>query len=400
MKGQATDRLLVWRKEFPILSSTTYLISNSLGAMPRGVYGKLHDYAETWATRGVRAWADSWWEMPATLGDVIAPLIGAKPGEVTMHPNISLLQSILISCFDFTGKRNRIVYTDMEFPSVLYVYEKFARSLGARCEVVRSDDGIGIPTEKILDAIDERTALVPISHVLFKSAYVQDVRAIARRARECGAIVILDAYHSVGVLPVDVRKLGVDILVGGVLKWLCGGPGAAFLWVRPALRNKLEPKITGWFAHEHPFAFETSMRYSKDSARFLNGTPAIPAFYAAQEGPRIISQVGVENIRTKSVHQTSLIIAEAQRRGFGINSPLESGQRGGTVSVMLPHAYEISRELLARNILVDFREGAGIRLAPHFYTTDDEVISTIAEIEDIHVTRAYRRNSRKRSRVT
>ncbi|MBI1804670.1 MAG: aminotransferase class V-fold PLP-dependent enzyme [Ignavibacteria bacterium] len=397
---RSDDPLLVWRKEFPILEKTTYLISNSLGAMPRGVYDRMHEYAETWATRGVRAWADSWWDMSVTVGDTIAPLLGAKPGAVTMHPNISLLQAILISCFDFTGRRNRIVYSDMEFPSVMYVYEKFARSRGATLNVVHSEDGISLPTGKILDAIDERTRIVPISHVLFKSAYIQDVRAIVRKAHECGAVVILDAYHSVGIIPVDVQKLGVDILVGGVLKWLCGGPGGAFLWIRPSLRKQLKPTITGWCAHERPFAFETEMQYSTDVTKFLNGTPAIPALYAALEGPGIIAQVGVRNIRAKSIHQTSLIIEEAQRHGFTVNSPLVSGRRGGTVSVMLPHAYEVSRELLARDILVDFREGAGIRLAPHFYTTDDEVVSTIGEMRNILESGAYRKHSRKHSRVT
>jgi len=400
MKRRTADPLLVWRKEFPILSTTTYLISNSLGAMPRGVYDRMHEYAEMWATRGVRAWADAWWEMPVTAGNLIAPLIGAGQGDVTMHPNISLLQSMIVSCFDFAGRRNKIVYTDMEFPSVMYVYEKFARSLGATLTIVRSEDGIAVRTEKILDAIDERTALVPISHVFFKSAYVQEVRAIVRKAHACGAIVVLDAYHSVGVIPVDVKSLGVDILVGGVLKWLCGGPGAAFLWVRPSLRKKIEPRITGWVAHEKPFAFETVMRYSKDVSKFLNGTPAIPALFAAQEGPRIIARVGVENIRAKSVRQTALIVREARRRGMTINSPLDPDRRGGTVSLMIPHAYEVSRELLARDFVVDFREGAGIRLAPHFYNTDDEILSTMEEISEILDTRAYRSHSRTRRRLT
>jgi kynureninase len=394
------DTLLEWRKEFPILETSTYLISNSLGAMPRGVYRKLREYADAWAKRGVRAWSDSWWEMPLAAGDAIAPLIGAGPGELSMHANISLLQAILISCFDFRGTRNRVVMSDMEFPSNLYVYQKFAGRLGARLRVVRSDDGISVPTEKLLDAIDERTKLVPISHVLFKSAYIQDIRAVVRKAHSCGAIVILDTYHSVGIIPVDVRQLGVDVLVGGVLKWLCGGPGASFLWMRPSLRKKLQPAVTGWFAHRHPFAFETSMRYTQGAGKFLNGTPSISALAAAQVGPGIIARAGMENVRRKSMRQTALLIGEAERRGFAVRSPLDPERRGGTVTVHVPHAHGVSRELIRRNIIVDYRRGAGIRLAPHFYNSDEELLAVMESIENILRTKAYRRHEGKSYTVT
>jgi kynureninase len=394
------DELLKWRKEFPILEKTTYLISNSLGAMPRGVYAKLEEFADTWATRGVRAWSEAWWDLPIAAGDTIAPLIGARPGEVSMHANISLLQAILISCFDFRKKRNRIVLTDLEFPSVLYVYERFAKQQGARIQIIRSEDGISIPTEKLLAAIDERTMLVPISHVLFRSAYIQDIRAIADKAQACGATVILDAYHSVGIIPVDVRKLGVDVLVGGVLKWLCGGPGAAFLWIRPSLRRKLQPAITGWVAHRNPFAFETAMKYTNGAGRFLNGTPSISALAAAQVGPGIISKIGIEKIREKSKRQTALLIKEAERRGFRVRSPREPLRRAGTVTVDVPHGYEVSRELIRRNVIVDYRKGSGIRLAPHFYNSDQELLIVVEQIEAILRTKAYRKHAGKRSTVT
>jgi len=394
------DELLKWRKEFPILEKSTYLISNSLGAMPRGVTAKLREYADTWASRGVRAWSEAWWDLPVAAGDTIAPLIGARPGEVSMHANITLLQAILISCFDFRKKRNGIVLTDLEFPSVLYVYERFARQQGARIRLIKSEDGISIPAEKLLAAIDERTMLVPISHVLFRSAYIQDIRAIVEKAHAMGATVILDAYHSVGIIPVDVRRLGVDVLVGGVLKWLCGGPGAAFLWIRPSLRRQLEPGITGWMAHRNPFGFETTMKYSNEAARFLNGTPSIPALAAAQVGPRIISRIGIEKIRLKSKRQTALLIGEAEGRGFRIRSPREPGRRAGTVTVDVPHGYEVSRELIRRNIVVDYREGSGIRLAPHFYNSDRELHFAIEQIEEILKTKAYRKHAGRRSTVT
>jgi kynureninase len=398
--SKANDPLLKWRKEFPILGKCVYLISNSLGAMPASVETKMREYADTWASRGVRAWADSWWEMPLAVGDVIAPLIGARAGEVSMHTNVSLMQAAIISCFDFNPKKNRIVYSDLEFPSVMYVYERFATSRGAKITTIRSQDGIGIPTEQILDAIDDRTLLVPVSHVFFKSAYIQDIKSIVEKAHRHGAYVILDAYHSVGIVPVDVRKLGVDILVGGVLKWLCGGPGGAFLWMKPGLRKKLTPLVTGWVAHEHPFAFETKMKYANDAAKFLNGTPAIPALYAAAEGPKIIAQVGVENIRKKSMRQTAFIIEEAARRSLGVISPLEPKRRGGTVTLAMPHGYEISRELLAQNIVIDYRKGAGIRMAPHFYTSDEEIILALDAIDEITASGAYKKHLRSNSKVT
>lgn len=394
------DPLLTWRREFPILRYTTYLVSNSLGAMPRSVRGRMEEYAKTWGTRGVRAWNEGWWDLPVTTGNIIAPLIGAGCGELSMHPNISLIQAILISAFNFTKKKCGVVLSDLEFPSVLYVYKTLAEAGGARLTIVKSEDGITIPTEKIIGAIDERTLLVPLSHVLFKSAYIQDVAAIAERARRFGAYVLLDAYHSVGTIPLDVRRLGVDVLMGGVLKWLCGGPGGAFLWIKPDLRPLLRPRITGWMAHPRPFRFEADMAYRDDAFRFLNGTPSIPALYAATEGPKIISQIGVRNIRRKSVRQTSLIIDRADSYGFNIRSPHDARQRGGTVTLDVPHAYEIAMELLRRNIIIDYREDAGIRIAPHFYTSDEEVLHVIDEIHSILDRKEYRRRSGQKSLVT
>jgi kynureninase len=398
--NQKTDSLLGWRKEFPILKTSNYLISNSLGAMPRSVVKRMNEYTETWASRGVRAWADEWWEMPVSVGNTIAPLIGAKQEEVSMHNNISLLQAMMISCFYFSKKKRTVILSDLEFPSVLYVYQQFATSLGAKLKMIRSPDGITLPTPLMLDAIDEETLLVPLSHVLFKSAYIQNVKAIVEKAHRCGAKVILDAYHSVGVLPVDVYDLGVDVFVGGVLKWLCGGPGGAFLWVHPGLRNKLQPKITGWLAHQHPFAFETSMKFRTDAFRFLNGTPTIPTLYAASEGPKIINKIGIENIRKKSIRQTSLLIERAQECGFKVKSPLAPGERAGTVTINVPHAYQVSQELLRRNIIIDFREGVGIRIAPHFYTSDEEVVNAVEEIKTILDTKAYRKHPKKYAIVT
>lgn len=378
-----TDPLLQFRSEFPILERTTYLVSNSLGAMPRAVPERLAEYARAWGERGVRAWAEGWWEMPVTVGDEIAPLIGAASGQVVMFPNVTLAQAAVLSALDYTPPRDTIVMTGLDFPSVRYVYDALAARLGARIVVVPSDDGIGIDTERVLAAIDERTRLVAISHVLFRSAFIMDADAICRRAHEMGALVSLDAFHSVGVIPVDVQRSGVDFLAGGVLKWLCGGPGGAFLYVAPHVRDALAPALTGWQAHARPFAFEPEMDYAHDAFRWLNGTPAIPALYAAIEGPRCLRRAGIEAIRAKSIRQTSRLIALADEHGYHVTAPRDAARRGGTVAFAVPHAYEVSRALLARDIIVDYRPDAGIRVAPHFYTSDTEVEDVVGAIGEI-----------------
>ena len=386
------DDLIQWRSEFPILDNTVYMISNSLGAMPREVYDRMKAYADTWATRGVRAWEESWWEMPGAVGDHIAPIIGAGSGEVTMHQNVTLAQAIVASCFEFERPRNRVVYTDLNFPSVTYLYEA-QRNRGAEIVMVRSEDGIGVPTEKLLDAIDERTLLVPISHVLFRSAYVQDARAIVEHAHRMGAYVVLDIYQSAGIFPIDVKAWEVDFAIGGALKWLCGGPGGGYLYVRPDLAAKLEPKLTGWMAHEEPFSFEVgSMRYRDDAYRFLNGTPGIPALYAVEPGCRIVSEIGVQKIRDKSLRQTARLIELGTERGYTVNTARDPEKRGGTVSIDVPHAYEVSKELIERDFLVDFRPGAGIRFSPHFYTKDEELDLSIREIDKILETKTYEKH--------
>jgi kynureninase len=397
------DALLAFRQEFPILDRTTYLISNSLGAMPRAAARALAEYAETWATRGVRAWADGWWEMSVSVGDEIAPLLGAPPGSVSMLPNVTIASAVALSALPYAPPRNRIVMVEGEFPSVRYVYESLATRLGARVVTVPSPDGRGLSAdvERIIEAIDERTALVAISHVLFKSAFVLDVPPIAEKCRRAGALLILDAYQSVGTLPVDVEALGADLLVGGVLKWLCGGPGGAFLYARPDLRGHLAPALTGWMAHPAPFDFEPPpMRYRDDAFRFLLGTPDIPALYAAREGPRIVAAAGIEAIREKSLRQTSRLIALAETRGLRCSTPRDPSRRGGTAAVDFDNALEVSRELNARDVVVDYRPGVGIRMSPHFYTEDRELETAFEAIDEIRETAAWRRWQGRPSLVT
>ncbi len=382
--------LLESRREFPILANTTYLVSHSLGAMPRAAADKVKAYTDLWATRGVRAWAEGWWQMPLSTGDAIGRLIGAAPGSVVMHQNVSVCQSLLLSCFDLSGPRNKIVYDDLNFPSVMYVYEAH-RAQGARIETVASEDGITVPLEKMLAAIDETTLLVPISHVVFKSGFVQDVAAITRRAHAVGAMVVADLYQSTGTVPVDVTAWDVDFATGGSVKWLCGGPGAGYLYVAPRLRESLRPRVTGWMAHERPFAFETGgIDYAHDGTRFLHGTPAVPALYAAQAGYEIVERLGIASIRAKSRRQVAFLIAQAAERGFPSRTPTDPERRGGMVILDVPHAAAVTRELVRREILVDYRPGAGIRFSPHFYSTDAEILHALDETRTILDSGAYR----------
>jgi kynureninase len=384
-----TDELLKWRGEFPILDKCVYLISHSLGAMPRRAYDRLQDYAEMWATRGVRAWAEGWWDMPVTLGDEVARIIGAEAGTVVMHQNVSICQSLILSCFEPQPARNKIVCEELNFPTVLYVYEAHAREGRLRIETVKSEDGITIPLERMLAAIDEETLLVPISHVLFKSAFLQDARAIIERAHEVGAMVVLDTYQSAGTVPFSAKDLNVDFVTGGSVKWLCGGPGAGYLYVRPDLQKKLEPKTTGWMAHEAPFTFESEMRYAPNVARFLHGSPAVPALFAAESGYRIINEIGLDSIRAKSVRQTQHLIELAEEAGFRVTSPRQPEQRGGTITIAAEHAGAVTKELIRREFIVDYRPGAGVRISPHFYTKDEELELVIREMQEIRDTRAY-----------
>ena len=375
-----TDRLLTCRKEFPILEKTTYLISHSLGAMPRRAAESLQEFAETWSARGIRAWEEGWWDMPITTGNLIGSIVGAGPGEIAMHQNVSICQSIVTSCFDWNGTRNKLLTDGLNFPSNDYIYYGLER-YGAHICRVHSTDGMSLRTERVLDAIDEQTLLVSVSHVAFRSSYVQDLAAITRRAHEMGALVVADLYQSAGVLPIDVRALGLDFATGGSVKWLCGGPGAGYLYVRPDLRSHLRPVATGWMAHRHPFEFEHGpIDFADDAFRFLNGTPNIPALYSARSGYEIVNEIGVEAIRAKSLRQTQRLIELADEAGFCVRYCRDARARGGVVVVDVPKGQQVTRELARREILVDYRPSAGIRIAPHFYTADEELDLVMNEI--------------------
>ncbi len=395
------DPLLTWRSEFPILEKTTYMVSNSLGAMPRGVYDSLKNYADLWSTVGVQAWGKGWWELNGKVGDKIAPLMGAPAGSVLVYENASIANSVLFSALDFSDtKRNKVVITDMDFPSDVYVLKQWLPP-HVEVQMVKTADGITIDTNELLDAIDERTRLVSVSHVLFKSAYIMPAQQLVAKAHQVGAQVVLNGYHSVGIIPVDVTALQVDFYIGGVLKWMCGGPGGVFMYVRPDLLHTLEPRVTGWFAHKQPFAFDVENFVRRDDAyRLMAGTPGIASLHSIQPGIDIIAAVGVENIRQKSLRQTNLMIELADALGYAVISPRDSQVRAGTVTVRPPEPYAVSRELLARNIIIDYREGAGIRIAPHFYNSDEEIHLTFDTIAEILADGSWRKHAENREFVT
>ena len=378
---QLSDRT---RDRFPILAETTYLINHSLGAMPAAAEERVAEYARTWRERGIRAWGEGWWTMPLEVGDQIGRIVGAPPGSVGMHQNVTIAAAVVLSALDLGGGRNRIVYAEGEFPSVRYLLQAQERH-GAEVVVVPD-------AEAVLDAIDERTLLVALSHVLFKTAELVDPDPLIRRAHEAGAHVFLDAYQSVGAVPLDVGALGVDFATGGSVKWLCGGPGAAWLYVRPDLAERLEPAFTGWQAHEQPFAFEPEQRYAHGAQRFLTGTPNVPALYAATAGYDVIEELGVDPIRSNSLRLTTLLVRLLDEAGLEVTSEREPSRRGGTVCVRTPHFEAVHKELAERQILCDFRPDVGLRLGPHYFTTEDELRFAVDQIAEIVESGAYERH--------
>jgi kynureninase len=372
-----------WRAEFPILETCTYLVSHSLGAMPRRTGDYLREYADTWSTRGVRAWHEGWWDIGRETGNLLAPVLGVKPDTISMHQNVTVAQAIIASCFRYDGPRRKIVMTDLEFPSNHYLFEGFRR-YGAEIVYVPSPDAIRIDLERLLDAIDERTVLVPLSLVLFKSAFITNVRAVIEKAHRVGAHVIVDAYQAAGTVPMDLDGWNADFAVGGSVKWLCGGPGAGYLYVRPVLAAALQPGLIGWAAHESPFEFAAGApRLAEHPERFQSGTPNVPALYAARAGYEIVREIGVEAIRHRSLALTRRLIEAAQAESFRLNTPLADHERGGSVIIDVPDGAAVADELLRRNVIIDYRPGAGIRMAPHFYNTEEDIDRAMGTLREV-----------------
>jgi kynureninase len=389
-----------WRDEFPILSTTVYMISNSLGAMPRKAAEHLAEYASTWATRGVRAWEERWWEMPIEVGNKIARLIRAAEGSISMHENVTTAHMVALSSIRPTAAKHALVCTAMDFPSTIYLC-RAQQVLGFTVRVVPAEPDLSMRSERVIDAIDQSTAAVAISHVLFRTSQIIDAAAIVERAHQVGALVILDTYQSAGIIPLDVNALAVDFAVGGCLKWLCGGPGNAFLYTRPSLLGSAAPSFTGWLSRKDPFGFDIdSADRRNDGMRMMNGTPCIPAYYAALAGLDIVHRVGIERIREKSQKLTGRLLELADDYGFPSVSPRDPDHLAGTVAVNVPDALHVSHTLKTRDFVVDYRPAVGIRISPHFYNTAAEVDAVMAEIARIVATKDYDTTSPRRSVVT
>ena len=371
------------RDEFPSLGRWLHLLSHSLGPMPRGARESLYRYLRRWEDYGSdNAWKAEWWDLSTRVGDHLALLLGAAPGSVQVQPNATVAESTVASCLDFRSGRRKIVTTALEFPTTEYVWREQERA-GARVEVVSSDDGITIPTDRLLESIDEETALVVVSHASYRSSFRVDPQPIAERAHSVGSLVLLDVYQSAGVLPLRVADWQVDFAVGGTIKWLCGGPACGYLYVRPNLLPTLEPRLTGWIAHESPFDFAPGrIRYDRSVRRFAQGTPSIPALYSCLPGLEILLDVGLPAVGEESRRRTQWIVETALERGWDLKSPAEANRRGGSVMIGAADPEGLEQRLAARGILVDWRPGV-LRISPHFFNTDEEIARALEVFSEL-----------------
>ena len=380
------DELLVWRDRFPTLRRGPYFAAHTLGPMPDTVPEALSRFAAAWAERGVVAW-DGWMVQLREVAAILEGLFKVPGGSVALGPNVSVLAGQVLSCLDWSGPRDRLVTTDLEFSTCDYLY-RAQEAAGAKVEVVPSRD-FEIDLERLLEAIDERTALVAVTHVAFRSAALLDAAAVAARAHEVGALVLLDTYQSAGTVPIDLNALDVDLAVGGSVKWLLGGPGTGYLYAKPGVAERLAPRALGWFGHQAPFAFEPApIRYAPGTARFVTGTPNVAAHLMAAEGYRIVAAAGVEAIRAKSQRQAARLVDGFLAQGAVLRGPADVRRRGGSVVVDFDGAEQATAELIRRGYTCDHRPGAGLRLGPHLYTTDEECDAVVAEVAAIRAGRS------------
>ncbi|NIM59693.1 MAG: aminotransferase class V-fold PLP-dependent enzyme [Candidatus Aminicenantes bacterium] len=407
MKLDLYKDLALIRKEFPILERCVYLISNSLGAVPSKALENLKKFYKMWVEEGVSAWQKEWWDLSREVGDQVARFLGANEDEVTMTPNATHSHWVALSTKFLAQdkRRKKVVMTDHDFPSMIYAVSKISDFKGWKLEVVKSNGKPGIDVEDILKRVDDETLFVSTSHVYYKSAYIQDIKRISARAQEAGALTLIDGYHAPGIIPVDVKQLDVDFYIGGCLKWLCGGPGNAFLYIRPELSENLQPQLTGWFAHRQPFLFTQEMEYASGGQKFMSGTPPVPCLYTARAGMDILEKIGIPEIRDKSLHLTESIIKKAKERGYHLFTPEENNLRGGSVSISLPHAFPVKQALEKRSVKVDFRkaddEGPDvIRVGPHFYTKDEEINILFREIDSVYASGEFKKFPTKIKHVT
>lgn len=363
------------REEFPLLETCLYLNSNSTGAVPRGVEQVLGRYWQT-----MRSWRDEvwerWFEDLRTYAETVERLIGGPPGSVVIDANLSTLLGRVASSFDFRSPRNVVITTDLEFPTVPFIWRGFSR-YGAQVEVVRSN-GPAFDQDALERQINRNTLLVCVSHASYSTGAVVDLQRVIARAHEVGALVIVDAYQTIGVMPLDVTALDADFVLGGSHKWLCGAQ-TAFLYVRPDLAPSLTPAATGWLAGDDPLTFLPATGWASDARRFAGGTPFPLAALISQVGLDLLASVGVKTIREHSLRCTDRIIGRAEAAGITVISPLAPHQRGGVVCLSFPGDREVVRRLAQRRMICSWR--SSLRVAPHIYNTIEEIDAFMDAVE-------------------
>jgi kynureninase len=373
--------LVAYRSEFPILQRKTYLNSCSLGALSNRSVQGLAQFIEMWNEWGAHAWYEIWLGEIAKARQQFAAIIGAQPQEVAIAPSVSAALSSIATALGYS-KRNNVVMADMDFPTLAYQWLVKER-LGIECRFVESPDRIYTPSELFESKVDSKTALVATSRVFFTSGYIQDVRAVADIAHKHGAYILIDDYQGTGQIPIDVVKLDIDFLVTGTLKWLMGGPGLAFVYIREELIPHLQPTIAGWFGHREQFKFKTrEFEFRDDAARVEMGTPAVAAIYAANGGLEIVREISVERICERTRFLTNDLIARAREHGWTVRAPQEAERRSSIAMLAFDHPEELVEALVGRGIITDSRPGL-LRISPYFYNTIEEnaiVVDAIAEI--------------------
>ena len=374
-----------WRAEYPILATSCYLSCHSLGAVPRQTAHELARYHAEWATLGISAWEGPWWRAFEDFSADLERLLDAARGTVVPMQNATQGMAAVASCFDWSGPRNGIVMTDGEF-TTSYPFWRGVERLGARITIVPSRDKVDVPPADFARAIDASTALVATSHVYFRSGAVADLGRIAALAHAQGALVLGDGYQAVGAVPTSVRALDLDFYVAGCHKYLSGGAGAGFLYVRPELAQTLEPRLTGWFGLADPFAYEPRLDGGPRHTgirRFLNGTPNIPGIYAARAGLANVLAAGMPAIRAASLALTDVLFDGARARGFAVKTPRDPARRGGMVCLDFPGAEAACRALVERGVIVDYRPDCGLRVSPHFYSTAGDLERFFATLDQV-----------------
>jgi kynureninase len=373
------DDLLSRRDDYPVLGKKTYLASHTLGAMHRGTRERLNAFADLWAEQGVVAW-ESWAPEVRRVGDLVGSLVGAPPGTTVMRQNVADLLGDVLSGLDWRGPRNRVVTSSLEWPGSLHTWSQIHRLGGEAVVVPGTPDGVHLDLEAMMDAIDERTLVVECSHVLFRTSTLNDVKPLIDKAHSVGALAIIDGYQAAGTVLVDVVELGADVYLGGSVKYLSGGPGNGWMYVRPGL--DLEPVTTGWFGQAAPFDFDPENHYAPGVARFTGGTPGVPAHYAAAPAYEALAEIGIARVRERSQSMTQPLLESALERGFTVRSPHDPAQRGGHVTIDPGDSQRVHDHLHAAGFVVDHRPGVGIRVSPHFYNSLDEAMACLDAMQD------------------